>query len=1473
MPSWKKVITSGSDASLASLFVANAVTSSIFSGSRYIGASFTGSFSGSVAAPGSNTNIIYNSSGVLAGSTNFIFDGTNVGIGTTSPSSHLDIRGTADTVGQISLQLRSGNTSANFNSNQITFGYANTALYRHAIKTRHNDGSAPGNAIDFYTWRAGVDTTSTIGTQHVMSLNGANVGIGTTAPQTGIRLDVSGAAAIAGGTEGIRLGNIGDNSNYDNVKIYYTGFNASAPRVYLTPRTTPGSGIINTYFHLLNTNGVSTTSNNTMGLLVDGSVGIGTTSPGYKLHISGGSEYIEGGFGTATATAYTSTNRLIFNNDYSDTARGPNKITLYDSVWLGGFGVHTDTLGYYSGANHRWYQASSATNAVHLMTLSTAGNLGIGTTNPGAKLSVVGSTDIIGATTISGSFSHTGVFSLQRRSGGSRQIVITSEGENAGNTSTANYLISIGPFSGLNLTGTGANSMIAIGVSAAYSITTGGSNSIYIGRNSGRGITTGASNIVICSGDQTDIRSNTENSIHILAGAGYELNNAGLTLGTLISKYAVIGGGYNAASYINDFYFGAGPFISTPASANLNFYAPSATGSTANLQGTNFTINAGRGTGTGTPGDFIIATSTTGSSGTTNQTLSNRVWIKGNSGNVGIGSSTPGATLDVNGNIRATSFTGSFSGSVAAAGSNTQVIYNNAGVLAGSNNFIFDGSNVGIGTTSPIDKLHVEGNSSTPGIYTTISNLYNGIGNRAGIKLINLYGGVAYSASIYADWTGQGLIFQAHRDLIASQGGFEFHSAAGVAQVVIRTNSGNVGIGTTAPTQKLEVQGVTQIGNDNVNVSSLIFARKNVFQARANYYIPSADSPTHTWIEGGIMTAENAGTSFAGLRPYYEVMLPAAGSKSFGFVNAASGSSFTSTALTSSLVMDYTGLIYMAHNGGNVGIGTTTPSAKLQVAFPANTTSYVFKSQAGDNLLALQTFTTTNRMQLLVGDYNGTSTPNIAAISDTNTGIQWAGSDVIRFVNNGSENVTINAVGSVGIGTTTPSQELTIYGGNANGQIRVGFADNANWEFGRDNSVTGDLVFKNNIGGNTFERLRITQASGNVGIGTTTPTGSLQVHGTLSISNNSVIGQGSSYGTTGAANFTTLKLYDSSTGDTVLNNQGYNIQLQTAGSSKFTILNNGNVGIGTSTPTAKLHVSSSTGGVFEIDGSGATTILYVTASGNVGIGTITPGATLDVIGNVRATSFTGSFSGSITSPGSNTQIIYNNAGVLAGSTNLVFNGSNVGIGTTGPLQLLHINGSILLDGITNGYTQAATRGIGYGSNNGAVSTDGFSGMDIQSVNAPAPNNQNYSQNLRFWTHHYGTGTGNTPRMVIQYNGNVGIGSVSPAYPLDVNGTVRVTTLIETSTKILKENIQPYSTDINKFKKLKPVSFNWKDTKKEDVGLIAEDLNKVFPEFVSKDDGKPVGIHYGKLAAIFINVIKEQQERIEALEKQVKKLIK
>jgi hypothetical protein len=134
------------------------------------------------------------------------------------------------------------------------------------------------------------------------------------------------------------------------------------------------------------------------------------------------------------------------------------------------------------------------------------------------------------------------------------------------------------------------------------------------------------------------------------------------------------------------------------------------------------------------------------------------------------------------------------------------------------------------------------------------------------------------------------------------------------------------------------------------------------------------------------------------------------------------------------------------------------------------------------------------------------------------------------------------------------------------------------------------------------------------------------------------------------------------------------------------------------------------------------------------------------------------------------------------------------------------------------------------------------------------------------------GAGNIRMFVTGSTGNTGINTLTPAYTFDVNGTGRFVAIIETSTGKLKENIEPYTTNIEDFLKLQPISFTWKDTGNKDVGLLAEDVYNIFPEFVSKDSSEEIaGINYSKLSTIFINVLKYQQSQIEVLKEEVKKL--
>ncbi|HVU06542.1 MAG TPA: tail fiber domain-containing protein [Candidatus Paceibacterota bacterium] len=91
---------------------------------------------------------------------------------------------------------------------------------------------------------------------------------------------------------------------------------------------------------------------------------------------------------------------------------------------------------------------------------------------------------------------------------------------------------------------------------------------------------------------------------------------------------------------------------------------------------------------------------------------------------------------------------------------------------------------------------------------------------------------------------------------------------------------------------------------------------------------------------------------------------------------------------------------------------------------------------------------------------------------------------------------------------------------------------------------------------------------------------------------------------------------------------------------------------------------------------------------------------------------------------------------------------------------------------------------------------------------------------------------------------------------------------------LKKNIVPIADPIEKIEKLNGVAFDWKDSGKHSVGVIAQDVEKVFPELVSTDDKTGYkAVQYQNLVAPLIEAVKAQQKEIEALKAEVEALKK
>ena len=132
-----------------------------------------------------------------------------------------------------------------------------------------------------------------------------------------------------------------------------------------------------------------------------------------------------------------------------------------------------------------------------------------------------------------------------------------------------------------------------------------------------------------------------------------------------------------------------------------------------------------------------------------------------------------------------------------------------------------------------------------------------------------------------------------------------------------------------------------------------------------------------------------------------------------------------------------------------------------------------------------------------------------------------------------------------------------------------------------------------------------------------------------------------------------------------------------------------------------------------------------------------------------------------------------------------------------------------------------------------------------------------------------TKNGGTNSFVVMQSGDVGIGTQDTNVELDVIGSIEYTgTITDVSDERLKENIEPIENALEKIQTINGVSFNMIDIpEQKELGVIAQDVQKVFPEAVSFIDNEQeyLGVSYPMLIPALIEAIKEQQKQIEELQ--------
>jgi len=345
-----------------------------------------------------------------------------------------------------------------------------------------------------------------------------------------------------------------------------------------------------------------------------------------------------------------------------------------------------------------------------------------------------------------------------------------------------------------------------------------------------------------------------------------------------------------------------------------------------------------------------------------------------------------------------------------------------------------------------------------------------------------------------------------------------------------------------------------------------------------------------------------------------------------------------------------------------------------------------------------------------------------------------------------------------------------------------------------------------------------------------------------------------------------------------------------------TLATNTNALLGTSTAATNPHVSGDvTTGLFSDAAStvsiatSGTERLRVTATGSVGIGTTSPDTRLHLYGSSTFIKFTDtddnkSFHIGYASDLGNGDFTIAETGI-ADRLVIAKTSGNVGIGTVSPQVKTEIaNGgtpyNLYLSGTAPSLYLGGVSGVhpngGTGQTfSGFIALSTFAGSygvpagDILiATQSWASGNSNA---IRFAVPANDAGNYTAPVMSILRTGNVGIGTISPSYMLQVAGVVAgAGAYVNTSDARLKKDVEPITYGLDTLMKMRPIGFNWIDQsqdwqKQHQIGLIAQEVEPLVPEVVStaNDIDKTKSIAYGSLVPMTIKAIQDLNIKLEA----------